>query len=431
MAFRSKRRFIPAHAGNTPLPLPSRFRLPVHPRTRGEHWSLASLAVGTTGSSPHTRGTHAAPVPSPRLANPVHPRTRGEHCSVSASLHQASWPVHPRTRGEHRLTPSRSTVACDPVHPRTRGEHATSSSSEGPSTGSSPHTRGTPLSCASVGHSGRRFIPAHAGNTPSASAPPSSGPVHPRTRGEHDKTATLWDATTGSSPHTRGTRGQSTWRLTSTRFIPAHAGNTAFSVTLTPHISVHPRTRGEHREPLSIKFRFDGSSPHTRGTLSTPVAVRQGPRFIPAHAGNTLPKTLGTTAASVHPRTRGEHVAAGNACWDYDGSSPHTRGTHRTRHSLIAPAPVHPRTRGEHVKVARLIDGGDGSSPHTRGTHRIVLDQHPENRFIPAHAGNTHRPCTEGLEAPVHPRTRGEHERPTAGQRVAVRFIPAHAGNTQ
>ena len=54
---RSKRRFIPAGAGNTVLE-PRRVRvLAVHPRGRGEHKLWAAVSVFNVGSSPRARGT--------------------------------------------------------------------------------------------------------------------------------------------------------------------------------------------------------------------------------------------------------------------------------------------------------------------------------------------------------------------------------------
>ena len=58
-------RFIPARAGNTRKP---RFRFAltsVHPRTCGEHFTVTGLTAGTTGSSPHVRGTLVDPRPQP------------------------------------------------------------------------------------------------------------------------------------------------------------------------------------------------------------------------------------------------------------------------------------------------------------------------------------------------------------------------------
>ena len=75
------------------------------------------------------------------------------------------------------------------------------------------------------------------------------------------------------------------------RFIPAHAGNTLARLVAGSSQSVHPRTRGEHNLPIPGAKVRDGSSPHTRGTPRIRKLITYGSRFIPAHAGNTVPVT--------------------------------------------------------------------------------------------------------------------------------------------
>ncbi len=91
-----------------------------------------------------------------------------------------------------------------------------------------------------------------------------------------------------------------------------------------------------------------------------------------------------------------------------------------------------------------------GSSPRARGTRLGVANQQPQQRFIPACAGNTSRSTLSSRPSAVHPRVRGEH-RPTIEDPVSSigssprargtlynslpgilrgRFIPACAGNT-
>ena len=49
---------------------------------------------------------------------------------------------------------------------------------------------------------------------------------------------------------------------------------------------VHPRARGEQREPLGAVVEVFGSSPRTRGTEVERFVAVARLRFIPAHAGN-------------------------------------------------------------------------------------------------------------------------------------------------
>ena len=118
--------FIPAHAGNTRLSGKWAHRAEVHPRSRGEYRLLMPLILTSVGSSPLTRGiqwlgfdgsrthgfipAHAGNTPLfPLLTNlnQVHPRSRGEypieHLSQKRSLGSS-----PLTRGIHAAEEQRA-----------------------------------------------------------------------------------------------------------------------------------------------------------------------------------------------------------------------------------------------------------------------------------------------------------------------------------
>ncbi|CAB1368095.1 conserved protein of unknown function [Denitratisoma oestradiolicum] len=71
-----------------------------------------------------------------------------------------------------------------------------------------------------------------------------------------------------------------------------------------------------------------------------------------------------------------------------------------------------------------------GSSPRMRGTRGVVKLIIKEERFIPAHAGNTLVVQQRQSSLAVHPRACGEHADVVAFVFRNLRFIPAHAGNT-
>ena len=212
----------------------------------------------------------------------------------------------------------------------------------------------------------------------------------------------------GSSPHARGTPADLVDCSLISRFIPACAGNAERVPRAYRLSAVHPRMRGERSSASSASVVASGSSPHARGTRRSRPAPAYRPRFIPACAGN----------ASGHPRS------------------------HQAR-------PVHPRMRGERVLRLRIMYRYVGSSPHARGTLLGVTGPSCRPRFIPACAGNA-RPCLGySLRLSVHPRMRGErqstcwtlpkwsgsspHARGTRGEGLsgsdAGWFIPACAGN--
>jgi len=315
-----------------------------------------------------------------------------------------------------------------------------------------------------------RFIPAHAGNTNSASDLVRDSSVHPRACGEHTGSRVKRSTGCGSSPRMRGTRCRRRSAEDPGRFIPAHAGNTLAigkACAITP---VHPRACGEHSATNSPALPKRGSSPRMRGTLKHFLRNRAFERFIPAHAGNTGVKQSGRSHSSVHPRACGEHSAPTVSAKGASGSSPRMRGTqilliYRELEERFIPAhagntqprqfprrgrPVHPRACGEHKSSSSTANSKSGSSPRMRGT--LSPDSFREGgvRFIPAHAGNTFRRNVVNSCHPVHPRACGEHPPDRVGNYTQIgssprmrgthpqrdgkhqlrRFIPAHAGNT-
>ncbi len=274
-----------------------------------------------------------------------------------------------------------------------------------------------------------RFIPAGAGNTARGGGDTRAHPVHPRWRGEHSLRMQSWHPWRGSSPLARGTRscGGRSWVFP--RFIPAGAGNTAPPRRPGHRTPVHPRWRGEHRSSRCGSVAGTGSSPLARGTRRPRFSRRGCSRFIPAGAGNTAAEQPSAVHEAVHPRWRGEHPRFSGRRGGGVGSSPLARGTlgrhyrtqcfprfipagaGNTRQFKLDrnPIRVHPRWRGEHERPARMTRISHGSSPLARGTLLAVDAKLAHLRFIPAGAGNTTRGARAGGHAAVHPRWRGEH----------------------
>ena len=139
------------------------------------------------------------------------------------------------------------------------------------------------------------------------------------------------------------------WEL---RFIPAYAGNSNELAYPNNQPSVHPRLRGELEVNRQVCYLSIGSSPLTRGTHRSAVSASAFSRFIPAYAGNS-PLLLSFFAVCC-------------------GSSPLTRGTRAPWPSFSALVAVHPRLRGELRIPSRIPIGICGSSPLTRGTRRLI-----------------------------------------------------------
>ena len=253
--------------------------------------------------------------------------------------------------------------------------------------------------------------------------------VHPRRRGEHLILCPRTGLQAGSSPQARGTPGLLRVRCGCKRFIPAGAGNTAARGHRTPQKSVHPRRRGEHANRGGNTVGCHGSSPQARGTRPCRLSNQPRRRFIPAGAGNTLLQYPTGSGRAVHPRRRGEHVRIPSGFAYHGGSSPQARGTRslggsESPENRFIPAgagntwvcrmrsgswPVHPRRRGEHATSNPLTPLLIGSSPQARGTRARVNCRSTTKRFIPAGAGNTTLNTYYRYVNTVHPRRRGEH----------------------
>ena len=210
-----------------------------HPRIRGEHLLDGRGKPRNEGSSPHTRGArpHRRRRPGLRRIIPAYAGSTCYHICI---------------------------VGLDRDHPRIRGEHAREFERQPGFSGSSPHTRGAP---AALGPAGRvpGIIPAYAGSTAISVWAVLTASDHPRIRGEHATKDPGARVAFGSSPHTRGAPDGRNTTSNHTRIIPAYAGSTVAAMA-PPGISRdHPRIRGEHPGGPGRHPRPRGSSPHTRG----------------------------------------------------------------------------------------------------------------------------------------------------------------------
>jgi len=231
-----------------------------------------------------------------------------------------------------------------------------------------------------------------------------------------------------SSPRVRGTRAGKLARPSTSRFIPACAGNAVSARLVLELDSVHPRMCGERRELLGHNIEVTGSSPRVRGTHRPAGAHSSVGRFIPACAGNARTPAATSHRGPVHPRVCGERLKASSAWRALSGSSPRVRGTLTSgrgvcHHARFIPAcagnailyknsrrrrSVHPRVCGERYSLEKPAKIFDGSSPRVRGTRRDGVAGVGLDRFIPACAGNASSLRSTRPSTPVHPRVCGE-----------------------
>ena len=253
---------IPAHAGFTCVRLSLRARVADHPRTRGVYSRSRSHSCHILGSSPHTRGL-------PWAARALPPGT-------------GIIPAHAGFTG--RVTTAQP-AGC----------------------GSSPHTRGL-LAVRDLCHLVIRIIPAHAGFTGRRPRRTRWAGDHPRTRGVYTRARAPRHAGAGSSPHTRGLLRHEAGRGGVAGIIPAHAGFTQPARTASARARDHPRTRGVYPSAAVPRPPRVGSSPHTRGLLTTLGMIETTWGIIPAHAGFTSPTSTSAPSTGDHPRTRGVYA---------------------------------------------------------------------------------------------------------------------------
>ena len=315
------------------------------------------------------------------------------------------------------------------AHPRSRGENCVRLRGDPDARGSSPLTRGkrTGAPC-QVMPAG--LIPAHAGKTPAARRSATWPTAHPRSRGENGQRSAAYFASQGSSPLTRGKLSSLSDCECNPGLIPAHAGKTQYKKTVYQVYAAHPRSRGENCEAWRMTTPDRGSSPLTRGK---PVARPSHPalmRLIPAHAGKTDRLVQDLPPARAHPRSRGENGSKAAPVTIAGGSSPRGRGK---------------RDAGsERVRRCGLIPAWAGKTPPGWASARC------RSRLIPAWAGKTSGCPSTRSEYRAHPRVGGENLEDNwgvleadgssprgrgklareAATSTSTRLIPAWAGKT-
>ena len=274
----------------------------------------------------------------------------------------------------------------------------------------------------------------------------------------------------GSSPLTRGKRTLLNSHLLRPRLIPAHAGKTTANQYSYNGWEAHPRSRGENPFHRCDPHLLTGSSPLTRGKLVVGLTPKERERLIPAHAGKTRALAAAASAASAHPRSRGENMKHKASSASVTGSSPLTRGklwrgSNDAAQPRLIPAhagktvssgwnvaggQAHPRSRGENSLTPWHLRKQTGSSPLTRGKRDAAVHVGSDHRLIPAHAGKTDSRRRTGQMCRAHPRSRGENflaavraergagsspltrgkHRRRCPHATAGGLIPAHAGKT-
>ena len=270
---------IPAGAGETWGYVFQQARRGAYPRWRGGNQWRADTGSARWGLSPLARGKHFRRDGRAFCVGPI-PAGAGE---TPPTLPRSRIPrAYPRWRGGN---PSKS------AYPRDR-------------TGLSPLARGKPT-LAKCRASFPGPIPAGAGETRRRPGCSAGCTAYPRWRGGNDDLDGELCAIGGLSPLARGKLGAVLARVVLAGPIPAGAGETGRSSTLTSATRAYPRWRGGNFARTPINAPKKGLSPLARGKRFRHHDGRadQGP--IPAGAGETPPQSAVRERATAYPRWRG------------------------------------------------------------------------------------------------------------------------------
>ena len=188
-----------------------------------------------------------------------------------------------------------------------------------------------------------RIIPAHAGQTRRYCVWSCADPDHPRACGANGMGRLRSRRRIGSSPRMRGKHLAKNLLPFPARIIPAHAGQTSRESSTSSPASDHPRACGANCVRRGPACLCTGSSPRMRGKRSQSSLVTSSSRIIPAHAGQTSTTQARRACVSDHPRACGANVCWIDSIDVPIGSSPRMRGKqtgakHRVRRDRIIPA---------------------------------------------------------------------------------------------
>ncbi len=316
----------------------------------------------------------------------------------------------------------------------------------------------------------RRSIPAHAGETSKYLYSTHYIKVYPRPCGGNVACAQDEDIGNGLSPPMRGKRSLARALQQPEGSIPAHAGETTASRSRSPTGTVYPRPCGGNRRSGPSGTGTGGLSPPMRGKLVRVHDHPPGRRSIPAHAGETAPRSPRTITRSVYPRPCGGNCPFAPIVLATHGLSPPMRGkltlpasSRRYAGSIPAhagetgaacaicnPSRVYPRPCGGNNGLSPRLSQVRGLSPPMRGKLVTQVGGYARAGSIPAHAGETRvrsrppsaagvypRPCGGNMTAPTQPSLLLGLSPPMRGKLVMggpliliTRSIPAHAGET-
>ena len=218
-------------------------------------------------------------------------------------------------------------------------------------------------------------------------------------------------AAQGLSPRGRGKRNTDVPHSSTSRSIPAWAGETVTRWSTGIFYWVYPRVGGGNGVSYAVVVSVAGLSPRGRGKPARLRLQEIYPGSIPAWAGETLGIPRSVTPAEVYPRVGGGNHTGQHIPSYINGLSPRGRGKQSRagisgsrRRSIPAwagetraSAPAHcrytvyPRVGGGNRSSGSIPAPDRGLSPRGRGKPRQGFRVEQMIRSIPAWAGETRK----------------------------------------
>ena len=219
--------------------------------------------------------------------------------------------------------------------------------------GLSPRVRGNPgrLRVAALI---LRSIPACAGEPFCCAGWGWSRTVYPRVCGGTGAGGVVAEGIGGLSPRVRGNRpSRWGWRRPA-RSIPACAGEPTAPAASSTNTRVYPRVCGGTQGKFSGAATGTGLSPRVRGNRPLHFLIGDGPRSIPACAGEPSCSDRNASRAEVYPRVCGGTPAATSRRAALRGLSPRVRGNHHPHIRLDSAPRSIPACAGEPARCWAL-----------------------------------------------------------------------------
>ena len=173
----------------------------------------------------------------------------------------------------------------------------------------------------------------------------------------------------GLSPRGRGKPHRDDLLGWGLRSIPAWAGETLTAGFCANSPEVYPRVGGGNGCALPATWAIGGLSPRGRGKLAITIASHLLVRSIPAWAGETAERNVGSNEKRVYPRVGGGNAGLVRLPGQLLGLSPRGRGKPGARGSGVAAGWSIPAWAGETtppprrtpaIPVYPRVGGGNG-----------------------------------------------------------------------